>query len=113
MKHGSYKALTVEFFTTLTVESSGRNINSMSFRLDNEEHTISVDEFNELFHLIEEGEEGILEDPQPEDYNRNEFWSLISSEAVFTPSRAKINSIRNPVLRYMAKALVYYPLAHT
>ena len=85
----------------------------MSFRLVNEEHTISVEEFNELFKLMEEGEEGTLEDPQPEDYNRNEFWSLISSEAVFTPSRAKINSIRNPVLRYMAKALVYYPLAHT
>ena len=63
LKLGSYKALTVEFFTTLTVESSGRNIKSMSFRLVNEEHTISVEEFNELFQLMEEGEEDILKDP--------------------------------------------------
>ena len=32
---------------------------------------------------------------------------------MFIPSRAKINTNGNPVLRYMAKALVYYPLAHT
>ena len=67
LKLGSYKALRVQFFTTLIVESSGKNIKSMSFRLVNEEHTISVEEFNELFQLMEEGEEGTLEEPRPED----------------------------------------------
>lgn len=35
-----------------------------------------------------------------------------SQGPTFAPSRAKINSIRNPVLRYMAKALVCFPFAH-
>ena len=36
-----------------------------------------------------------------------------STGQTFNPFRAKINSIRNPVLRYMMKALVYFPFGHT
>ncbi|KAL1550815.1 hypothetical protein AAHA92_18733 [Salvia divinorum] len=111
-KFDSYKALTVEFLTTLHVEYKDGKIEYISFRLLNQTQVLTLDEFNSLFHLLGEDEEGCSE--EPEDYDRDSFWNLITEDGTrFNPSRAKINAVRNPVLRYMLKSLVYLPFAHT
>ena len=60
---------------------------------------------------------GYIEEPQ--DYDRNDFWGRItldeatsSQSPIYAPSRAKLNSIRNLVLRYMSKALVCFQFSH-
>ena len=111
------KALTLEFLSTLQVNYVHKALTSITFRLDNVEHTLTLAEFNSIFHLLDDNEEGYIE--EPEEYDRNDFWSRITLEEAtssqgptFSPSCAKINSIRNPVLNYMAKALVCFPFAH-
>ncbi|XP_047978618.1 uncharacterized protein LOC125220492 [Salvia hispanica] len=116
-RYGSYKVLTLEFMSTLQLNYINKALASITFRLDNVEHTLTLAEFNSIFHLLEENEEGYIEEPQ--DYNMNNFWGRItldeatsSQGPICAPSRAKLNFIRNPVLRYMAKALVCLPFAH-
>lgn len=115
--YGSYRAWTLEFLSTLQVNYENKVLVSITFRLENVEHTLSLAQFNAIFQLLDEDEEGCIEEPA--EYDRDEFWRLITLDVAtssrgptFTPSRAKINSIRNPVLRYMAKALVCFPFAH-
>ncbi|KAL1560119.1 hypothetical protein AAHA92_10377 [Salvia divinorum] len=87
----------------------GKHVSSIEFHLRNEEYSLSIDEFNNMFQFSLT-EVGIIE--EPEEYNRDEVWRAITlrrESERFVPARAKVNDIRNPVLRYMAKAIAYLP----
>ena len=75
-RYGSYKVLTLEFMSTLQLNYSNSTLASITFRLDNVEHTLTLAEFNSIFHLLDDNEEGYIEEPQ--DYNRNDFWGRIT-----------------------------------
>ncbi|KAL1535289.1 hypothetical protein AAHA92_31364 [Salvia divinorum] len=106
-RHESLRVITYDFLSTLKVYTMGRHVSSIEFCLRNEEYSLSIDEFNNIFHFAQT-KVGIIE--EPDEYDWDEFWRAITlpreSERFF-PARTKVNDIRNPVLRYMAKAMAY------
>ena len=67
-RYGSYKVLTLEFLSTLQVNYVNKVLVSITFRLENFEHTLTLAEFNAIFHLLDEDEEGCIDEPQ--DYDK-------------------------------------------
>lgn len=112
----SYKALTVEFLSTLQlIYSDEEELEAITFRHTKKEITLTPAQFNAIFKVYGDQDRAIWQ--EPEDFDRDWFWLAITrqrdSTARFNPSRAKSSEIRNPVLRYMHKALVNLSFAHT
>lgn len=97
--YGLYKALTLEFLSTLQVNYGDKELISITFRLQNLVHTLSLAEFDIVFQLLDDGEEGCIDDPA--EYNRDDLWGRITLDEstsrrgpTFIPSCGTINSIR-------------------
>ncbi|KAG6386636.1 hypothetical protein SASPL_151804 [Salvia splendens] len=58
----SYRAITLEFLSTLNVRMKGKEVDSISFRLQNRPLSLSIADFNNVFSFYGEGV-GITEEP--------------------------------------------------
>ncbi|KAL1567127.1 hypothetical protein AAHA92_02643 [Salvia divinorum] len=116
-KRPSYKVLIVEFLSTLELIYSEQEeeLEAIIFRLNNNEFSLTPVEFNGIFKVCGDEDGAIWQ--EPEEFDRDQFWQAIALQEDpsirFNPSRAKISEIRNPILRYMHKVLLYLLFAHT
>ena len=100
-KWPSFRKLTLEFLSSLKVTKDRRHnvLLNTDFRLGNRWHSLSVDKLSGVFHCF---------DSNPEvnnDYDFSEVWGAMTNEQEHAAGYAKSSSIRNPVLRYLHRAM--------
>ncbi|KAL2895079.1 ADP-ribosylation factor-like protein 4D, partial [Bienertia sinuspersici] len=76
--------------------SSGES--SITFRLFNEDHTWTLEKFNEALRIPIGGSR-----VTPQHWNEKELWRTISVELDYDSKRSSVTSIRHPALRYVFK----------
>ncbi|KAL2893656.1 Dynein 78 kDa intermediate chain flagellar outer arm [Bienertia sinuspersici] len=92
---------TLEFLSSLKVHmfpnpSSGES--SITFRFFNEDHTWTLEKFNEALGIPFGGPR-----VTPQHWNEKELWRTISVELDYDSKRSSVTSIRHPTLRYVFK----------
>ena len=100
-KWPSFRKYTLEFLSSLKVTKDRRQNFPLSidFRLGNRWHSLTMEELSGIFHCF---------DPNPEEDNEYEFsevWGAMTNEQEHAAGYAKSSSIRNPVLRYLHRAM--------
>ena len=100
-KWPSYRKLTLKFlsFVKVTKDRRYRVPQSIDFRLGNYWHSLTMEELSGVFHCF---------DPNPEEdneYDYSEVWGPMTTEEEHASGYAKSSSIRNPVLRYLHRAM--------
>lgn len=105
-RESTYRRLTLEFLSSVSVkatrETPERDSGTITFRLGNENHSITLTRLNSIFGFPDAGTRN-----PPESYNRDSFWYAITDEWLYEPKKAKASSIRNPCLRYAHKVMAH------
>jgi len=102
----TYKRLTLEFLSTLTVlrsEESG-NPRSITFQLMGENYTRSVGQINEAFGWPRGGTIGPRSD-QSRKFRPGTFWRQLTSRFDYDPTRSKATSLVSPGFRITHRLL--------
>ncbi|KAL1559790.1 hypothetical protein AAHA92_10094 [Salvia divinorum] len=98
----SYRRLTLEFLSTLHVHHNrrSRNPERIEFCLGNRRHEFTMAELCEIFHCFDPHEDEDYE------YDYSDVWMAFTSQGEdYASGLAKSSAIRNPVLRYLHRAM--------
>lgn len=105
----TYERLTLEFLSTVDFNlerqwngSFTEYFGTMTFRLYNEDYSLSLIELGQCLKLPLVGH-GMV----PSDFERHVFWAAITGLPVYDPRSAKASWIQNPCFRYAHKGLAY------
>ena len=109
----TYKELTLEFFSTYTLDKSSNLVDAktIKFQLGGQPHNITITEFGVLcgFYTREYTQlETYLDSPVdfPEDLDPHTFWHSIG-EGPYQPHRTKSTQLRDPVYRILHRLIAH------
>ncbi|CAA7022716.1 unnamed protein product [Microthlaspi erraticum] len=108
----AYQKETIEFLSTLRVNfyepdeivPEGHGSGRFSFRINKRKYRMSFKELEDVFHF--EHKDGRETEPGTPQGELQAFWAMIGV-GEYMASTAKSTHIRNPVLRYVHKALAH------
>lgn len=101
----TYIPLKLEFFSSMKIKIhkyDERNKGEISFRLANIEHSLTLQQLNQIYGFSKNGER-----LKPSDYIDTIFWKHISKEHGFNAWTSRVSSVSNLVLWYMHKVLAH------
>jgi len=102
----THKNITIEFLSTITFIKD-RDNPQVKFSFLNMEFNMSLTEFNTKMGFASAGliHTSHNKDIKPEDYDPQEFWSLITGRNHFESRTVKASMIHNPVFRYVHRVM--------
>src|SRR4051812_34728175 len=105
----TYERITLEFLSSVNFQLQSVmedeyhcHSGTMTFRLYNEDHTLTVEELGAVLHLPIYGRGAI-----PSYFSPSTFWNSITKEGGYVAKSAKASKIQNPCFRYAQKCLAF------
>ncbi|KAJ1394281.1 hypothetical protein SESBI_34384 [Sesbania bispinosa] len=105
MKHPGYERITLEFLSYVSaniIRGKGDEYVKIKFRLNNEDHILTLETFNDIFGLPKGGELKPIRD-----FSAHSFWYDITRQLDYDASNAKASSIQNPCFRYVHRIIAH------
>lgn len=103
LKSPTYVKLTLEFLSSIETQViTGRECDKgrVAFRLFNNEHVLTLSEFNAIYHLPDGGARRLSKD-----FSDHGFWNDISGKVTYQAALAKASNIYNPCFKYVQRLM--------